>query len=62
MSSDEHPGYMTVKDVARIYKTSVSNVYRLASLHQWRRYRLDGRIRYHADDVEHTMQPELTTP
>lgn len=57
MRDDEHPGYMTVRDVARIYKKSPANVYRLASIHGWRRYRLDGRIRYHADDVEETLAP-----
>jgi hypothetical protein len=51
----EHPGYATARDVARIYEVSVGYVYRLASAKHWRRYVLDGHVRYHRDDVDKTF-------
>jgi hypothetical protein len=54
--TDPHPGYATVKDVARIYRVSTGYVYRLASAHHWRRYTIDGHVRYHRGDVDTTFQ------
>ena len=51
----EHPGYATVADIARIYRVSVGYIYRLAHDHHWRRYTLDGLVRYHRDDVDDTL-------
>lgn len=58
---EEHPGYMTAKDVARVYGVSVGYVYKLACLKRWRRYVLDGKTRYHRDDVDEVLgkDPEM---
>lgn len=46
---------MTASDVARIYKTTTSYVYRLACTHKWRRIRHNGSVYYHAEDVDKSL-------
>ena len=46
---------MTGHDVARIYGTTISYVYKLASLHKWRRLRHNGRTYYKTEDVDKTL-------
>jgi hypothetical protein len=51
-------GYLTVADIIRIYAVRRSYVYRLASIHQWGRYRHpDGHIRYRYEHVDDTLSP-----
>lgn len=61
-ADDGHPGYMTVRDVARIYGTTTAYVYKLANQKRWRRYTLDGRVRYHVDDVDEALGKSVARP
>lgn len=54
--SDRHLGYVSVAEIAAAYRISTSNVYRLASEHRWRKYRLNRLVRYRWEDVDDTMQ------
>ena len=50
-----HPGYITAADVVACYDVTIGYVYKLASVKGWRRYTLDGKVRYHLDDVDATL-------
>lgn len=50
-----HPGYVEAADVARIHRVSLGYVYKLANRDHWRRYTLDGHVRYHRDDVDKSL-------
>lgn len=52
-----HPGYATVHEIARIYGRTPAQIYRLGYKHNWRKYTLDGRVRYHRGDVDDTLSP-----
>ena len=56
MGADSHTGYVTVAEIAAAFRVSASNVYRLASEHKWRKYRLNRSVRYRWDDVEESMR------
>lgn len=58
----EHPGYITASDIVRDYKTTRAYVYKLASTRGWRRYRLDGQLRYHAGDVDDALGEDPKRP
>lgn len=45
----------TPEQAAKAYKTSVGYIYKMASLHKWRRLRHDGQVYYHWDDVSKTL-------
>lgn len=45
----------TVAEVAKIYQRRRSYVYRLASMHQWRRIRLHGLVYYDLNEVDVTL-------
>lgn len=53
--SREHPGYATARDVAFLHRTTIGYVYKLANRDHWRRYTIDGRVRYHRTDVDTTF-------
>lgn len=55
MPSEIHTGYVTAREVAGAFRITLSNVYRLASENRWRKYRLNGRVRYRWDDVDTTL-------
>jgi hypothetical protein len=47
---------MTVDELARIYVVARSYAYRMASKHQWGRYRHpDGGVRYRIEHVDGTL-------
>lgn len=47
--------WLSAKDVADVMRWSERYVYKLASIHRWRRVR-DGRtVRYHWQDVSETV-------
>jgi hypothetical protein len=50
-------GYATVGEIRSTYRFSVGYIYRKASEAKWRRYTLDGRVRYHREDVADTFTP-----
>lgn len=43
---------LTAQEAARLYSTTVRYIYKLASLHNWRRIRIDGRAHYNSEDVD----------
>jgi hypothetical protein len=47
--------WLSVENVARLWRTPAGTVYRLASEHQWRRRKQAGRTYYHEGDVEQTF-------
>jgi hypothetical protein len=48
----EHTGYARVDEVMRVYGvTTAAKVYRIAHRAGWRRYTLDGKVRYRRDQV-----------
>jgi predicted DNA-binding transcriptional regulator AlpA len=47
--------WLTVGEVAQLWNTSTSNVYRLASEHHWRRRTNGRRVYYYEADVDTTM-------
>lgn len=51
-----HPGYASVAEVVRIYGLSAQAVYRHANRSGWRRFIIDGKVRYHRDDVFATLE------
>lgn len=53
--TDPHPGYVTVADLQSIYGLTRNRVYYLAMTHGWRRYTIDGQVRYHWDDVAEVL-------
>lgn len=55
MTTYQHPGYATAAEVASLFGLKEAQVYRLAHKHEWRRYVLGGKVRYHRDAVEATM-------
>ena len=50
-----HMGYVSVAEISAAYRISASNVYRIASESQWRKYRLARKVRYRWEDVEETL-------
>lgn len=46
---------LSAQDVAHIYRTTISYVHKLASLHQWRRIRHNGNTYYHPEDVDKSL-------
>lgn len=46
---------VTPEQAAQAYDTSVGYIYKMASLHQWRKVRHVGRVYYHWDDVGKTL-------
>lgn len=46
---------LTAADVAKLYSTTISYVYKLASQHKWRRIRHNKNTYYHAEDVDKTL-------
>ncbi len=53
--TEAHPGYMDAADVVRIHRVTIAYVYKLANRDRWRRYTMDGRVRYHRADVDKTL-------
>lgn len=53
-------GYITVEDIAHLYKLTSNHVYQLAHTREWRRIRYDGRVHYRIDDVADTLAPEVS--
>lgn len=53
--TDVHLGFGTVEDVMRIYRVSRRYVYKIAWRDRWRRYTLDGKVRYHHGDVAKSL-------
>lgn len=45
----------TPQEVAAAYQTTVGYVYKMASLHNWRKVSLGGRVHYHWDDAGKTL-------
>ena len=58
---DHHLGYVSVTEIAAAYRITTSNVYRLASVHRWRKYRLNRKVRYRWEDVDDTMSTRRAT-
>jgi hypothetical protein len=46
---------INARDVAKVYGTTISYVYKLASLRKWRRLRHNGETYYHIEDVDKTL-------
>ncbi len=46
---------VTPQQAAAAYKTTVAYIYKMASLHHWRKIRHEGRVHYHWDDVGETL-------
>lgn len=46
---------LTAADIARLYKTTIGYVYKLAHHHKWRRITHQGRTYYHLDDADKTL-------
>jgi hypothetical protein len=47
---------MTPAEIAKAYRYELSYVYRLASMHDWRRLRYQGRVYYDVLDVATALQ------
>lgn len=46
---------ITAQEAAKLYRTSISYVYKLASLHQWRRIRHERTVLYNVQDVDRSL-------
>lgn len=45
----------TPEQAAKAYGTTVTYIYKLASLHKWRKLKHVGRVFYHWDDVDKAL-------
>jgi hypothetical protein len=53
--AEPHPGYVGAADVVRIHGVTLAYVYKMANRDHWRRYTLDGHVRYHRGDVDDSL-------
>lgn len=49
------PVLVTAEDAARLYRTTVRYVYKLASLNDWRRAKNGRQVSYYLEDVDASL-------